>query len=117
MKQVISLSYGEVALKGGNRKYFVDKLMKNLKQSLRGYATIRIGRNFISSVPLKLQTRCMNKHGRFLGLLFQAVRLSMRKTRKSLRSKPLNMCLQSWKKIRRFEALNLKRSEMTRNFL
>jgi thiamine biosynthesis protein ThiI len=42
MKQVISLSYGEVALKGGNRKYFVDKLMKNLKQSLRGYATDRI---------------------------------------------------------------------------
>jgi thiamine biosynthesis protein ThiI len=42
MKQVISLSYGEVALKGGNRKYFVDKLMKNLKLALRGYATDRI---------------------------------------------------------------------------
>ncbi len=42
MKQVISLSYGEVALKGGNRKYFVDKLMKNLKQALRGYETDRI---------------------------------------------------------------------------
>ena len=42
MKQVISLSYGEVALKGGNRRFFVDRLMRNLKLALRDFDTDRI---------------------------------------------------------------------------
>jgi len=42
MKQVISLSYGEVALKGGNRRFFVDRLMKNLRIALKDFDTERI---------------------------------------------------------------------------
>ncbi|WDV44461.1 tRNA 4-thiouridine(8) synthase ThiI [Clostridiaceae bacterium M8S5] len=37
MVKVISISYGEVALKGNNRSYFVNKLIKQIKRLVKDY--------------------------------------------------------------------------------
>lgn len=42
MKDVLSISLGEVALKGLNRKYFEDKLIKNVRRVTREYEIERI---------------------------------------------------------------------------
>ena len=42
MKDVLSISLGEVALKGLNRKYFEDKLIKNVRRVTRDYEIERI---------------------------------------------------------------------------
>lgn len=36
MKDLILIKYGEIGLKGGNRHLFEDRLIKNMKESLRG---------------------------------------------------------------------------------
>lgn len=51
MERVISISFGEIALKGLNRKYFEDKLIKEINRSIRdiGYEKIykEIGKIYI----------------------------------------------------------------------
>lgn len=42
MRDVLSISLGEVALKGLNRKYFEDKLIKNVRRVTRDYEIERI---------------------------------------------------------------------------
>ena len=36
MDRVISVSFGEIALKAGNRKYFEDKLIKQMRKAMSG---------------------------------------------------------------------------------
>lgn len=51
MEKVLSISFGEIALKGGNRKYFEDKLIKEIIRSIKdiGYDKIykEIGKIYI----------------------------------------------------------------------
>lgn len=42
MERVISVSLGEIVLKGLNRKYFEDRLIKNMKRVLRDFGEYRI---------------------------------------------------------------------------
>ncbi|MBS4030364.1 MAG: tRNA 4-thiouridine(8) synthase ThiI [Clostridiales bacterium] len=51
MKALLLIRYGEIGLKGKNRKFFENKLTANIKRSLLGIAECRIqqyrGRNFV----------------------------------------------------------------------
>jgi thiamine biosynthesis protein ThiI len=42
LDRVLSVSLGEVVLKGLNRKYFEDKLIKNIRRALEGLVDISI---------------------------------------------------------------------------
>jgi len=42
LERVISVSLGEIVLKGLNRKYFEDRLIKNMKRVLRDFGEYRI---------------------------------------------------------------------------
>ncbi len=42
MKKLIMIKYGEISLKGLNRKYFIDALIRNIKKSLKGYEGINV---------------------------------------------------------------------------
>ncbi len=42
MDKVISVSFGEVALKGGNRWYFEKKLVNNIKNSIKDIGNLRV---------------------------------------------------------------------------
>lgn len=42
MKKMIMVKYGEISLKGLNRKYFIDLLAKNIRLSLRKFENIKV---------------------------------------------------------------------------
>ncbi len=42
MKQVILVRYGEIALKGLNRNYFIDLLVRNIKEVLKQFSNIKV---------------------------------------------------------------------------
>lgn len=44
MDRVLSISFGEIALKGKNRKYFVDKLISRIKDAIKDFSYERIYR-------------------------------------------------------------------------
>lgn len=44
MKKMIMVKYGEISLKGLNRKYFIDLLAKNIRLSLRKFENIKVHR-------------------------------------------------------------------------
>ncbi len=55
MKQLLLLRYGEVGLKGRNRRYFENVLAGNIKKALWGLENCRVlqghGRNFVEAPP------------------------------------------------------------------
>jgi len=42
MKKMIMVKYGEISLKGLNRKYFIDLLAKNIRISLRNFEEVKV---------------------------------------------------------------------------
>lgn len=73
MERVISISFGEIALKGGNRKYFEDKLIKEIVRSIRdiGYEEIykEIGKIYILGDEKKYP-RMINRLKKVFGIVY-----------------------------------------------
>ena len=42
MEKYIIIHYGEIYLKGGNRKFFEDKLIDNIRQALKEFGSLRL---------------------------------------------------------------------------
>lgn len=73
MERVISISFGEIALKGGNRKYFEDKLIKEIVRSIRdiGYEKIykEIGKIYIKGNE-KEYPKMINRIKKVFGIVY-----------------------------------------------
>lgn len=73
MEKVISISFGEIALKGGNRKYFEDKLIKEMIRSIKdiGYERIykEIGKIYIKGEE-KEYPRMINRLKNVFGIVY-----------------------------------------------
>lgn len=56
MKQVIVVRYGEIALKGRNRSFFIDLLVDNIRQSLSHFETTKV-KKIQGRIIIKLEKR------------------------------------------------------------
>lgn len=44
MKKMLLIRYGEISLKGLNRNYFIDTLLKNIRHSLKGFDGVKLNK-------------------------------------------------------------------------
>lgn len=72
MEHVILVRYGEIALKGLNRRYFIDLLVKNIKNTLRRFESAKVkkiqGRIIVSINEAEL-TEAMERVQKVFGII------------------------------------------------
>lgn len=71
MSAKILIRYGEIALKGKNRRYFETALMQNLKRAVRDLpvAVHRIQGRFMATAPEDVQSAAMGRLGKVFGIV------------------------------------------------
>lgn len=73
MKKIIMIKYGEISLKGLNRKYFIDALMNNSKKALYDFKEVKIfpiqGRVIIKNYDLKDEEAIIKKLQKVFGIV------------------------------------------------
>jgi thiamine biosynthesis protein ThiI len=67
----ILIRYGEIALKGKNRRFFEDFLLQNLKQTVRGSAAqiVRLRGRFLAIAPEKERDKIISRLSRVFGVV------------------------------------------------
>ena len=71
MSEKILIRYGEIALKGKNRRYFETALMQNLKRAVRDLPVTvqRIQGRFMATAPENFQSAAMDRLGKVFGIV------------------------------------------------
>lgn len=94
MDKVISVSVGEIALKGLNRKYFEDKLVSRLKRSIQGIHFDRIykeqGKIYIET-PEENFEQVINRVRKVFGIVYISPCIRVEKDMKSMKEAVLEI--------------------------
>ncbi|WP_290770536.1 tRNA uracil 4-sulfurtransferase ThiI [Anaerofustis sp.] len=74
MKKMIIVKYGEISLKGLNRKYFIDLLAKNIRLSLRKFENIKVhtiqSRIIVSGYKEENEEDIINRLKKVFGIVY-----------------------------------------------